>query len=74
MTRLAAFQGIRSGIRSSALPLNPKDQAGSAEVQMAEMQRSHGPVALPGVNAIRSNGPLRLQCYADPHILLSNCS
>jgi hypothetical protein len=74
MTRLAASQGICDWIRSGTLPPIQEGRSVSGGRQLAQMPGSEGRRGRLEAFGIHSTPLLRLQRYADPHILLPNCS
>ena len=74
MTSLAASQGICDWIRSGTLPPILEGRRLSGDLQLAQMPGLEGRRGRLEKFGIRSIRLLRLQCYADPHILLPNCS
>ena len=74
MTSFAASQGICDWIRSVTLPPILEGRSVSGERQLAQMPGSEGRRGRLEAFGIHSTRLLRLQCYADPHILLPNCS
>lgn len=74
MSRLAASQGICDWIRSGTLPPILEGRRLSRHRQLAQRPGSEGRRVRPQIFGIHSARLLRLQYYADPHILLPNCS
>ena len=74
MTRLTASKGICDWIRSGTLPPILEGRSLSGHRQLVQIPGSEGRRGRLEAFGIHSNRLLRLQCYADPHILLPNCS
>ena len=72
--RYIVFHGICDWIRSGTLSPILEGRSLCGDLQLAQTSGSEGRRGRLETFGIRSTGLLRLQCYADPHILLPNCS